>query len=135
MHTGSCLCGAVRFEVDGAIPKPDACHCTQCRKQSGHYFVSTDVLQENLRVDEDGELTWFQSSDRVRRGFCVACGSSLFWEAEGAATIGVAMGCFDGPTDTSIAVHIFVDHKGDYYTIGDDVPQFGTVPPRGHSVE
>ena len=33
MHTGSCLCGAVTFEVDGELPGPDGCHCTQCNAQ------------------------------------------------------------------------------------------------------
>ena len=43
MHKGSCLCGAVTFAVEGELRPPDACHCTNCRKQSGHYFASTDV--------------------------------------------------------------------------------------------
>jgi hypothetical protein len=43
MHTGSCLCGAVRFEVASALSPPNACHCTICRKQSGHFFASTVV--------------------------------------------------------------------------------------------
>jgi hypothetical protein len=50
MHRGSCLCGAVSFEVDGELPPPDACHCTQCRKQSGHFFASTDVKRQALTV-------------------------------------------------------------------------------------
>ena len=48
MHRGSCLCGAVSFEVAGALPGPDACHCAQCRKHSGHYFASTDVPRAAL---------------------------------------------------------------------------------------
>ena len=40
MHKGSCLCGAVRFEVEGELPPPDACHCAQCRKHSGHFFAT-----------------------------------------------------------------------------------------------
>lgn len=36
MQRGSCLCGAVRFEIDGELTPPDACHCSMCRKASGH---------------------------------------------------------------------------------------------------
>jgi hypothetical protein len=39
MRKGACLCGAVSFEVEGKLAAPDACHCSQCRKQSGHYFI------------------------------------------------------------------------------------------------
>jgi len=123
MYTGSCLCGAVRFEVDAALPPPDACHCVQCRKQSGHYFVSTDVPKEALTVHGREHLTWYRSSEKARRGFCSRCGSSLFFEPLQRDWIGVAMGAFDGPTDTTLGLHIFVAEKGDYYQITDGLPQ------------
>lgn len=54
MHRGSCLCGAVRFEVDGDLAPPDACHCTLCRRHSGHFFVSTDVPRDAAMGAFDG---------------------------------------------------------------------------------
>ena len=69
------------------------------------------------------KLAWFQSSERVRRGFCSVCGSTLFWDPIHRGTIAVAMGAFDNPTGTSLRMHIFVAEKGDYYTITDGVPQ------------
>jgi hypothetical protein len=51
MHAGSCLCGAVKFKVEGELKPADACHCTQCRRTSGHYWVSTDVPRQALKVD------------------------------------------------------------------------------------
>lgn len=123
MHKGSCLCGAVAFEVAGLIPPPDACHCTQCRKQSGHYWASSDVPRASLTVRGEDKVTWYQSSARVRRGFCSVCGSFLFWDANTRDTMGVAMGAFDKPTGTHLAIHIFVADKGDYYDITDGLPQ------------
>jgi hypothetical protein len=123
MHKGSCLCGAVTFEVVGALPPPDACHCRQCRKQSGHFFASTDVPRASLTITGGGTLAWFQSSERVRRGFCSVCGSTLFWDPIFKDRIGIAMGAFDTPTQTHLGVHIFVADKGDYYDIGDGLPQ------------
>ena len=38
MKTGSCLCGAVSFKVHGALRQTIACHCIQCRKQTGSYL-------------------------------------------------------------------------------------------------
>lgn len=40
------------------------------------------------------------------------------------------MGAFDGPTDTSANLHIYVADKGDYYTIADGLPQYDAIPPR-----
>ncbi len=123
MHAGSCLCGAVRFEVSGALSPPDACHCRQCRKQSGHVWASTDVPRTALVIRGEAALTWYRASERVRRGFCSRCGSFLFWDPLQGDTIAIAMGAFDAPTGVALARHIFVADKGDYYDIVDGLPQ------------
>jgi hypothetical protein len=123
MHTGSCLCGAVRFEVTGPLHPPDACHCSQCRKHSGHFWASTDVPRAALTLHGADRLTWFRSSEKVRRGFCSTCGSSLFWDPLHKDTLSIAMGAFDSPTHTRLAMHIHVADKGDYYELGDGLPQ------------
>lgn len=123
MKTGSCICGRVRFVVKGDLPPPDACHCVQCRKQSGHYFVSTDVSRASLEITGGEHVTWYPPSGEVRRGFCSTCGSSMFWDPPGKDWTAVAMGAFDTPTETHIDKHIFVAEKGDYYTITDGLPQ------------
>lgn len=123
MPKGSCLCGAVSFEVDGPLRPPDACHCTQCRKQSGHFWASTDVPRAALAIQGADNLTWFKSSEKVRRGFCSTCGAALFWDPIHKDVMGIAMGAFDDPTDTHMAIHIFVAEKGDYYDIVDGLPQ------------
>lgn len=123
MHTGSCLCGAITFEVAAPLRGPDACHCTECRRQSGHFWASTDVARSDLTIRGSGNVTWFRSSARVRRGFCSVCGSVLFWDPVEKDFVGVAMGAFDPPTGTRLAMHIFVAEKGDYYDIADGLPQ------------
>jgi hypothetical protein len=128
MHEGSCLCGAVRFAVEGDLPVPDACHCQACRKQTGHYLVSTDVPRSALTIHGEDSLSWYQSSAKVRRGFCSACGSTLFWDPPARDWIGIAMGAFDGPTGAVLALHVHVGEKGDYYDIGDGAPRFATTP-------
>jgi hypothetical protein len=113
----------VSFEVTGTLSPPSACHCTQCRKWTGHYEVGTDVPRDAVRIHGAEKLTWFQSSEKVRRGFCSTCGSSLFWDPIKQDWIGISMGAFDLPTDTKLAMHIYVAEKGDYYDIGDGLPQ------------
>jgi hypothetical protein len=121
--SGSCLCGGVTFAVSGDLHPPDACHCVQCRKQSGHYFASTNVPRALLVITGDQNVSWYRSSIKVRRGFCSICGSLLFWDPMELDFIAVAMGAFDAPTSTRLAKHIFVTEKGDYYQIADALPQ------------
>jgi hypothetical protein len=123
MHSGACLCGAVRFAIAGELPPPDACHCTACRKHSGHYFVSTDVPRGTVTIEGEDKITWFRSSGKARRGFCSVCGSSLFWDPLDRDFLVIAMGAFDKPTGTRLHIHIFTADKGDYYDIADGLPQ------------
>jgi len=123
MHNGSCLCGAVRFAVDQPLPPADACHCSQCRKQSGHYWASTDVPKEAVSIEGQENITWHQASEKVRRGFCATCGSFLFWEPVNSNKIAIAAGAFDEPTGLSLHSHIYVADKGDYYELDDGLPQ------------
>jgi len=123
MHRGSCLCGAVSFEVAGDLKPPDACHCTICRKVSGHYYAGTDMPRSAVTIHGEDKLTWYRSSEKVRRGFCSVCGAPVFFDPIYRDWIGIAMGAFDKPTGTKLAIHIFVADKGDYYDIADGLPQ------------
>lgn len=129
-HFGACLCGRVTFTITGALHPPDACHCRACRKSSGHFFVSTDVPRDQLTIAGTANVTWYASSEKVRRGFCSTCGATLFWDRPASDWIGVAMGAFDGATGTRIAIHVHAAEKGDYYTLEGSTPVFATVPPR-----
>lgn len=117
------MCGAVSFVISGELSPADACHCVQCRKQSGHYFASTNVQRTALEIKGQENLTWYSSSTKVRRGFCSKCGSFLFWDPPAKDWTSIAMGAFDTPTSTYLEKHIFVAEKGDYYEIADGLPQ------------
>ncbi len=70
---GSCLCGGVRFEVHGPMQEITACHCTQCRKTTGHFLASTNVANDDLIMSASGSLRWYTSSQVAERGFCGTC--------------------------------------------------------------
>ena len=119
---GSCLCGAVTFEAMAPAEGFACCHCTQCRKQSGHVWASAHVPDESLSIA--GEVRWHASSSDAKRGFCPTCGSFLFWKHRKDDHTSFSLGAIDGPTGARLAKHIFTADKGDYYGIADDVPQF-----------
>ncbi|GLS85820.1 hypothetical protein GCM10010873_07940 [Cypionkella aquatica] len=114
---GGCLCGQVRFEADAPLRDVFACHCSQCRKTSGHFWAATAVPLDRFRLVESTGLRWFQSSDKARRGFCGICGSSLFWEPVGENRISIAAGSLDGATGLQITQNWCIEDKGDYYNI------------------
>ena len=120
---GRCLCGAVRFEIRGPLKEPHACHCTECRRQSGHFVVAAGVLWSDFVLTESRGLKWYRSSERARRGFCSECGSALIWDDD-SDQVSVTLGILDPPTGTAVAGHIFVDEKGDYYDISDRLPRY-----------
>ncbi|NNL36484.1 MAG: GFA family protein [Silicimonas sp.] len=117
---GSCLCGAVSYRVTGPMRPVIACHCSQCRKASGHHVAATSASRAAVEVS--GEVTWFQSSETARRGFCPICGSNLFWDGPG-ANLSISAGTLDAPTELVLKGHIYCADKGDYYDITDDLPQ------------
>ncbi len=118
--TGGCLCGSVTYTVSGPLRPVVNCHCVQCRKTSGHYVAATAAPPENVAIE--GEVTWFQSSDTAKRGFCGKCGSSLFWD--GGKHLSIHAGTLDGDSGLQSRTHIYVADKGDYYDISDDLQQF-----------
>jgi hypothetical protein len=122
------MCKAIRFTVSSELKPPDACHCIECRKFSGHFSVATDVPKTAVEIFGAENITWYHSSPKVRRGFCSVCGSTMFFDPPGKDWIGIYMGAFDEPTKTHIELHIYVAEKGDYYEISDGLPQYRTIP-------
>ena len=121
---GSCECQGVVFELIGELRDVVFCHCSQCRKTSGHYWAATQVSKGNLNLIKATSLSWYDSSDKARRGFCSVCGSSMFYERKGIDKISVSAGSLEIPTSLDGMRHIYVTSKGDYYDISDDLPQF-----------
>ncbi|PZX58554.1 GFA family protein [Cereibacter changlensis] len=127
---GACLCGAVAFEVEGPLRPVIACHCTQCRKMSGHFWAATSVPHDRFRLVRDEGLAWFRSSAEARRGFCRRCGASLFWQPEGEDRISVAPAALDSDAGLETAEHIFTEAAGDYYRPEGQPPPPGAGPER-----
>jgi hypothetical protein len=123
-HHGQCLCGAVDLTVNGKLRDISQCHCSQCRRWHGHAPAYSKAYWADIALKGGEHVTWYQSSDKARRGFCDICGSSLFWERSGADAVSIPAGVFDAPISPRQRHHIFVADKGDYYDISDTLPQF-----------
>ena len=129
MHKGSCLCGAVTFEVDAPLRPVIDCHCTQCRKQSGHFWAATSAPHSAFRITRGDGLEWYSASPSAKRGFCRDCGSFLFWQPVGEDRLSFAPGALDGPTGLTTEESIFHEDAGDYYDPDQGPPPRLTTTP------
>ena len=123
---GTCECGEVSFTVEAPRETVTVCHCSQCRRTSGHLWASTHAAYSSVQFSNQQGLEWYTSSKNAKRGFCKFCGSSLFYRMNDEEGVGIAAGCLDSPNGFRVGKHIFVADKGDYYEISDTVPQLDT---------
>ena len=130
--TGGCLCGAVRYAVRGLLRPVSYCHCSQCRRTSGHFVAATACATSDLDVVSGERLRWYRSSPAAERGFCSECGSSLFWRPGHGRHISIMAGTIDTPTGLQAKEHIFLADASDYYELADGLPQFEHYPPERH---
>lgn len=130
-HAGGCLCGAVRYEIAGAIEKIVYCHCQRCRKASGSAFVAVaPVLQSNFAITQGQQhLKNYQSPAGVSRVFCGECGSPIIgYRDSDPGNIRLRIGSLDTPLEEKVSAHIFVASKAEWYDIHDHAPQYDERP-------
>ncbi len=123
-HTGGCLCGAVRYEVRGPLRGVIHCHCTVCRRLHGAFGAYSRAGKAHLEIVEDRGLRWYATSARVRRGFCGACGTNLFWEPAHRDATGIVAGSLDQPTGLTTIGQVFTAEKADFAALAEGVPAF-----------
>lgn len=128
--SGSCLCGAVRYEVTGAFVAMGNCHCSVCRKATGAAFATWGIIDpEHFRWTAGANVVAaYPSSPGVERCFCPTCGSSLAARHSGKVTE-VLIGTVDGDPGMRPEAHIFVGSKASWHDITDGLEQHEEWPP------
>ena len=127
--TGGCLCGAVRYAVEGPLRDVVICHCRRCRRTHGHAAAYTACANADLVLLAADGLCWYEADERAR-GYCGRCGASLFWRAAGRDTTSIAAGTLDEPTGLRTIAHAHVADRGDYYELdGAGERHDGGIPP------
>ena len=124
--SGGCLCGGVRYRIDGDCRDIICCHCENCRRTHGHVAAYTALEQSDLTLLSTDTLQWYHdASPDTYRGFCNRCGASLFWDTrDGRNRISVAAGSLDDSAGLKLIGHVFVGEAGKYYKIDDGLPRF-----------
>ncbi len=130
--SGSCLCGAVRFQVEDRFAWGHLCHCTQCQKATGTAHAT------NLFTDPDN-VTWLQGEELVRRydvegrtissAFCLRCGSNLPYRSKSGQTLVVPAGSLDDTPSTGPERHIFFAERMPWWESAHGLPRSNGFPP------
>ncbi len=132
MIRGSCLCGRVRYELDGAPRFINHCHCAMCRKAHGAAFGSflhADGTRFRWVAGEEN-VTRYPSSPGNVRAFCATCGSNVPVLEDAGAHVIVPAGTLDDDPLVRPVVHIHVGSRAPWHTISDGLPQFAAFPPQ-----
>jgi hypothetical protein len=140
---GSCLCGGVRFEINGPLGPPTNCHCSMCRKQLGAAFRSgARVRQSDFKwIQGETLVKFYESSTGTFRGFCGVCGSPILnkfddrskaaqFRPAAIAEYGIALAILDDDPGVRPQRHSWVGSKAPWFEITDDLPQFAEHPLR-----
>ena len=131
MVLGSCLCGAVRYEISGALGPIVFCHCRQCRKsQGGAFAVNAPVQASQFRLLAGEEvLTEYESSPGKKRVFCKVCGSPILSKRANAPDVlRLRVGGVDSAIPGRPSAHIFVASNAAWFEITDTLPQHAERP-------
>ncbi|UXH99964.1 GFA family protein [Photobacterium sp. TY1-4] len=130
-YSGSCLCGAVKFEIHGVFDSFYLCHCSRCQKDTGSAHGA------NL-FSTTAQLTWLQGqafvktfqlpSTRHCKSFCVECGSALPNVQMGGTLLVVPAGSLDSPLVNRPDAHLFMSSKAEWDERLDSVKQYEALP-------
>ncbi len=124
MIRGSCLCGAVRFEID-RVRALTHCHCSNCRKLSGAAFATyAHVDADKFRfVSGEGEFDTYESAPGSFRNRCKVCGCNVPGKASYLPTVSIPAGLLDDDPVVRPLLHVFASSRASWWTIRDDLPQ------------
>ena len=129
MTTGTCLCGTVRYEIDGPFSVMGHCHCSMCRKAHGATFVTwTAAPRSGFRwLSGADNIDHYASSPAGQRSFCRTCGSvtPIFTED----TVIAPAGNLEGDPGIRPQMHMFAASLAPWHTITDSLPQHAEYPP------
>lgn len=120
-----CLCESVTYELMGEPRDVVNCHCSRCRRHTGHFMAATAIEVENLVVSGD-TLRWYDATEQVQYGFCERCGSTLFWRTRRRPDlVSIAAGTLTPPTGLKTVAAIYTDYASDYHVLDVTIPSHG----------
>ena len=131
MTLGRCLCGTVRYAIDGPFSTMLHCHCSMCRKHHGTAFatwVAAPLAGYRMIAGSDA-IARHESSPGLHRSFCKVCGSVTPESMTAMGLVIAPAGNLEGDLGVTPQFHMFTGSKAAWFRIEDDLPQFEEYPP------
>ncbi len=130
---GSCLCGAVKYEVAGKATRFYHCHCSRCRKATGTGHASNLFLQPGtLRwLCGEEQITSFKvpQAQRFANTFCSTCGGRMPRQAAGSDLVMIPAGSLDDEAPIQPQATIFAGSRAGWSCQSDAMPAYPQYPP------
>ena len=126
---GTCLCGAVAFNVADDFRYALNCHCSQCRRVTGSAFKPfAGIERTKLSLTAGGDRLLIYGDESAHDARCRTCGSLLYSTVREGQYVHVPLGVLQTAPSLKPTAHIFVGSKASWYVIGDDLPQHAELP-------
>ena len=126
---GGCLCGAVRYRVEGPPLHAGYCHCRMCQRAAGAPVVAWGAWPADRFAWLQGKPGRFASSAKGERSFCPSCGTSLTSVDPGdRRLVEVTLASLDDPAAFPPEEHIWTASRIRWLELGDKLPRH-TGPP------
>ncbi|MGO9443919.1 MAG: GFA family protein [Thiobacillaceae bacterium] len=126
--TGSCLCGAVRYEACGEPQHFYHCHCSRCRKSTGTGHATNLLLRNAQLVFTQGEplLKHFKvpEAKRFTRQFCSECGSAAPRMVPETGSVVIPAGSLDSTLPIKPEARIFWDSRAEWSCNDEPLPRY-----------
>lgn len=126
---GSCLCGSVKFEIDGEFDNFFLCHCSYCRKDTGSAHAS-NLFSNNAKLKwnlgQELVKNFNLPSTRHIKSFCSGCGSAMPFEASNLVV--VPAGSLDDQVSIKPTAHVFMASKANWDQDLEEVHSFDAFP-------
>jgi hypothetical protein len=132
MYTGSCLCGALGYELRGELGPIVFCHCSRCRKAQGSAFAANSPVNavEFHWLNGSETLREYESSPGKHRVFCSRCGSPIYSRFTGKPGIlRLRVGTLDSVINQRPVAHIYANSHAEWYEIQDGLVQYESGVP------
>jgi hypothetical protein len=122
---GGCLCGAIRYRIDGHPRRTTHCHCLHCRRSSAAAFVTWVEFPSSQFTLVSGAPSRYESRPQVTRQFCGCCGTQLTDQhAAEPGTIDVTACSLDNADAVSPEDHVWSDRMLPWVKISDGLPRY-----------
>lgn len=120
---GGCLCGAVRYRIDGNLIDSGYCHCRMCQRASSAPVVAWMTVKAASFRYVTGEVRAHRSSAKAKREFCAACGAQLVFRADGKDNIDITSASLDTPQAVPPQYHIWRKSRIAWFETTDSLPR------------